>query len=223
MSRAMNIYENMPNVNEQHPFRVEHFLNNNNNNNTIQREQESAKQTAPTVRVYKRRSRTKFNKRQLDILDAAFLRTHYPDVNVIDKLANILDLSTERISIWFQNRRARFKKLKLNDKQSGLIVTNDSPDASESINSFLNNQQHNLPFQDETKIESNSNEIEYKLERSEQPNEDYKSHQLVSNYQYEATSNESNENTEKNEIKQQSEYQKYQQNINSEFYYIKKY
>jgi hypothetical protein len=61
------------------------------------------------------------------------------------------------------------------------------------------------------------------LERSEQPNEDYKSHQLVSNYQYEATSNESNENTEKNEIKQQSEYQKYQQNINSEFYYIKKY
>ena len=41
-----------------------------------------------------------------------FERTHYPDVNIIDRLSSLLNLSTERISVWFQNRRARFKKIK---------------------------------------------------------------------------------------------------------------
>jgi hypothetical protein len=45
-------------------------------------------------------------------LEAAFNRTHYPDVNAIDRLANMLNLTTERISVWFQNRRARYKKKK---------------------------------------------------------------------------------------------------------------
>jgi hypothetical protein len=53
-----------------------------------------------------------FHNFKIDILEAAFLRTHYPDVNIIDRLANMLSLSTERISVWFQNRRARFKRAK---------------------------------------------------------------------------------------------------------------
>ena len=41
---------------------------------------------------------------------------------MVDELSEMLKLSTERISIWFQNRRARYKKarkLELNqEKQS---------------------------------------------------------------------------------------------------------
>ena len=60
----------------------------------------------------KRRTRIKFEKEQLDILEASFQRTHYPDVNIVDRLADLFKISTEKISIWFQNRRARYKKAK---------------------------------------------------------------------------------------------------------------
>ena len=60
----------------------------------------------------RRRTRTKFTKHQTDVLEATFEKTHYPDVNVIDRLAMVLYLAAERISIWFQNRRARTSKLR---------------------------------------------------------------------------------------------------------------
>lgn len=60
----------------------------------------------------KRRTRVKYEKEQLDLLEASFQRTHYPDVNVVDRLAEILKLSTDKISVWFQNRRAKFKRSK---------------------------------------------------------------------------------------------------------------
>lgn len=63
-------------------------------------------------RVTKRRSRTQYTKHQIDCLEAIFLKSHYPEVHVVDKLSDKLNLSIERISVWFQNRRAKFKKTK---------------------------------------------------------------------------------------------------------------
>lgn len=60
----------------------------------------------------KRRSRTQYTKQQIDCLEAIFLKSHYPEVHVVDKLSDKLNLSIERISVWFQNRRAKFKKTK---------------------------------------------------------------------------------------------------------------
>lgn len=59
---------------------------------------------------YRRRSRTTYSKSQLDVLESTFQKTHYPEIRMVDDLSSTLNLSTERISIWFQNRRARFKK-----------------------------------------------------------------------------------------------------------------
>lgn len=59
---------------------------------------------------YRRRSRTTYSKSQLDVLESTFQKTHYPEIRLVDDLSSTLNLSTERISIWFQNRRARFKK-----------------------------------------------------------------------------------------------------------------
>jgi hypothetical protein len=47
---------------------------------------------------------------KLDTLEATFERTHYPEIRAVDDLSSELSLSIERISVWFQNRRARFKK-----------------------------------------------------------------------------------------------------------------
>jgi len=67
--------------------------------------------TSSTGRA-KRRSRTQYTKQQIDCLEAIFLKSHYPEVHVVDKLSDKLNLSIERISVWFQNRRAKFKKTK---------------------------------------------------------------------------------------------------------------
>ena len=58
-------------------------------------------------------------------MEATFQKTHYPDVAVVDRLSQVLNLGTERISIWFQNRRARYKKdRKLLLEQNKQINTN---------------------------------------------------------------------------------------------------
>lgn len=68
-----------------------------------------------------KRQRTKFDNRQLEILEAAFERTHYPDINVVDRLSELLSLSVERISVWFQNRRAKYKRSAKHSNSSSSI------------------------------------------------------------------------------------------------------
>jgi hypothetical protein len=51
----------------------------------------------------------------------AFQKTHYPDVTMVDRLADTLRINTERISVWFQNRRARFKREKPSTDSTKII------------------------------------------------------------------------------------------------------
>jgi hypothetical protein len=68
-------------------------------------------------------------------LEATFQKTHYPDVAVVDRLAQVLNLGTERISIWFQNRRARYKK----DRK--LLADQNKQVNSNKQNEWANKQQ----------------------------------------------------------------------------------
>ena len=70
--------------------------------------------TSSNSKRTKRRSRTQYSKNQIDCLEAIFIKQHYPEVHLVDKLSEKLNLSVERISVWFQNRRAKFKKTNRN-------------------------------------------------------------------------------------------------------------
>lgn len=140
----------------------------------------------------RRRTRIKFDTEQIDLLESAFQKTHYPDVNVVDQLSNKLNISNERISVWFQNRRARFKKEKhhfghVNEEFSKKDFTT-SLITEHEINKCDRNQSDEEKNKSEAKVEIRSNKVSRNIhdvekkskEQKEKEIEKYSNHEINS-------------------------------------------
>ena len=84
------------------PFSVQHILG-------LKTKEEKQNQGRLVV-IIKRGSRQTYQKSQLKRLEAFFSENHYPQKEDRARLARELGLETNKVKVWFQNRRSKWKK-----------------------------------------------------------------------------------------------------------------
>lgn len=67
--------------------------------------------------IENKRVRNMFTASQIEILEKVFEQTHYPDSSIREQLSLRFNLNSMRIQVWFQNRRAKYRKMDSDPKK----------------------------------------------------------------------------------------------------------
>ncbi|XP_039263851.2 uncharacterized protein LOC120339729 [Styela clava] len=87
-----------------------------------------------------KRIRTAFTPGQLLQLEREFERNHYVVGSERKQLARSLKLSETQVKVWFQNRRTKFKRQKIEDKAAGRTSKSEQDDVEEPDEIELNEE-----------------------------------------------------------------------------------
>ncbi|XP_014669457.1 PREDICTED: uncharacterized protein LOC106810577 [Priapulus caudatus] len=88
---------------------------------------------ARRLRKYNQRAKTALTSMQLHILELMFQQNKYPTADQRSGIANIADLTLQKVTLWFQNSRQRLRRIKLKgEKRKTRKVACKEPDESPS-------------------------------------------------------------------------------------------
>ncbi|CAO2603455.1 Homeobox protein NOBOX, partial [Lemmus lemmus] len=103
-------------------------------------QQENLKESLEVTFQFRKKTRTLYRSDQLEELERIFQEDHYPDGDKRREIAHMVGVTPQRIMVWFQNRRAKWRKVeKLSEKETkdGPVVPTADSSQHRSAPEFL--------------------------------------------------------------------------------------